>query len=328
MAKYAKISALSFERVGNPYPEFDPEKLKIMMMNYLKEQFERVVDEKPDLIIFPEGCNRPNELSSQQKKDYLWHCRYEMEDMMSSLAKKHKVNIAYGGIRLEESDKDFPFRNSLVYFDRKGEVAGIYDKCFLVPTEHTISRIGFGKIPEKLIELDFGSVASAICFDMHDEDLLARYAKLDPDLIVFSSFFKAIGWADMWALSCRSYFAASLVLHESGRIINPFGTVIANTNNTRHATAVINFDYKVVHNDDNQDWRTFKFDAARKKYGQKFNWINSNGGGMSIIQSDVPDKSIEDIMQEFDMMGSTEYFGITKSLRREYYEKIGFDYEV
>lgn len=71
MARYAKISALSFERIENPYSEFEPEKLKIMMMNYLKEQFDRVVDEKPDLVIFPEGCNRPNGLTSQQKKDYL-----------------------------------------------------------------------------------------------------------------------------------------------------------------------------------------------------------------------------------------------------------------
>ena len=244
---------------------------------------------------------------------------------MSSLAKKHNVNIAYGGVRLEEGDKEFPFRNSLVYFDRKGEVAGIYDKCFLVPSEHTVSKIGFGKIPEKLIELDFGSVASAICFDMHDEELLARYEKLDPDLIVFSSFFKALGWADMWALKCRSYFAASLVLHESGRIINPFGMLVAATNNTRHATAVINFDYKVVHNDDNQDWRTYKFDAAKKKYGDGFNWINSNGGGMSLIQCDIPDKTIDDIIDEFDIVRLENYFPLTYKLRKEYYEKIGYE---
>ena len=42
MARYAKISALSFERIENPYSEFEPEKLKIMMMNYLKEQFDIV----------------------------------------------------------------------------------------------------------------------------------------------------------------------------------------------------------------------------------------------------------------------------------------------
>ncbi len=147
----------------------------------------------------------------------------------------------------------------------------------------------------------------------------------NPDLIVFSSYFKGLVWTDVWAAKCGAYLAASLVLRDAGRIINPFGTVLAGEDNKYHVTATLNLDFMMIHNDDNQDWRSFKLDEAKRKYGDGFNWVDSNGGGMSIIQSDLPDKSVEDIIEEFNIIRADEYFPVSYNLRNEYYKKIGFN---
>ena len=321
MSRYAKISALSFPHY--PYDgEYDRERYKKNIMDYLLRQIERVTPEKPDLIVLPEYCTRCDKWTPEERYDFYMNCCEDFEKMMSDLAKKHKVNIAYSAMRIHDRNAEYPFRNSIIYYDRKGEIAGVYDKCFLVPDEHKIHKVGFGDIPDTLIELDFGRVASAICFDLNDDTLLRRYEELRPDLIVFSSYFKGVVLASNWAARCGAYLAASLVLHDAGRILNPFGTPIAVEDNKFHATTTVNFDYTIVHNDDNQDWRTYKYDAAKEKYGQGFNWINSNGGGVSLLQCDMPDKTIFDVVDEFEIVKLEDYFPLTYKLRQEYYERI------
>ena len=333
MARYAKISALSFKAVQNDGLEVNAERYKEKVMQHLLQQIEAVAGEMPDLVILPEASNRPAGLSLAERMEYYEHTQQDFENFIASLAVKYNTNIAFACIRIDNNppDREYPCRNSVLYFNRKGKIVGTYDKCYLVPTEHTVAKIGFGKLPDKLIDLDFGRVATAICFDMHDMTLLERYAALSPDLIVFPSNFAARAWADTWALRCSAYFAASLGigLHKMGRIINPFGDIVATTAESAvdryHATATLNFDCTIVHNDDNQDWRTYKFDAAKKKYGDGFNWVNSNGGGVSLIQCDIPDKTIDDIIDEFDIVRLENYFPLTYKLRKEYYEKIGYE---
>ncbi len=328
MARYAKICPLSFAPLQKDGLEFDPERYKKKIIEYLTRNIERTVDEKPDLVILPEASNRPVGLSIAERNTYYAASAADIEDVISSLAKKHNTNIAFACIREEKNpeDKEFPLRNSVIYYDRKGDVAGIYDKCFLVPTEHTVTRIGFGKIPDKLIELDFGNVATAICFDMHDMALMERYASLSPHLISFSSNFRATVWADVWAKRCNAYFAAALgiELHRGGRIINPFGEVLSMTDSKRYAVAKLNFDFRVIHEDDNQDWRTNKLADAEAKYGMDFNYSQSGRGiGLSLIQSDIPDKTVDDVIKEFGIIETDEYFGEVRELRRKYFESLG-----
>ena len=327
MARYAKICALSFAPVQKDEMEFSTERYKRKVIDQLSDHIGKAAEEKPDLIILPEASNRPVTLTFAQRCLYYSQACGDVEDAVSTLAKKYNTNIAFACVREEKSpeDKEYPYRNSVIYFDRKGQTAGIYDKCFLVPTEHTVSKIGFGKIPDKLIELDFGSVATAICFDMHDMTLMERYASLKPDLISFSSNFRATVWADVWAKRCNSYFAAALgiELHREGRIINPFGDVLATTDSKRYAVAKLNLDFRVIHEDNNQDWRTNKLADAAKKYGEDFNYTAGRGIGLSLIQSDIPDKTVDDVIKEFGIIETDEYFGEVRELRRKYFESLG-----
>ena len=319
MARCAKIVGLCFETIANNLEITDISWYKDKIKDRILTQLNNCLCEKPDLIITPECCNRVGEWKYTQKQDFYRIYGDEFQQMMSDFAKEHKVNIAYACGRYVEEDKEFPYRNSVVYYDREGKVAGIYDKNLLVPGEHTVTRIGHGKLPEELIQLDFGTVATAICFDLHDERLLDRYAELNPDLIVFSSFFTGNVWREMWALRCKAYLASSIVPHMNGRIIDPFGNEIASSSDTRRYSAcMINFDYKVIHSDENEDWRSFKLSEAKKKYGDGFDYTAPNGTGCRLIQCNMTDKTIDDIIEEYNIETYEHYFGRAKGLRKEY----------
>lgn len=82
-------------------------------------------------------------------------------------------------------DEDGKFRNSTILLDRVGKLTGIYDKNF-----PTIGEIGDGIKPGDevpVFKCDFGRVALAICFDLNFEELLVKYEKAKPDIILFPS---------------------------------------------------------------------------------------------------------------------------------------------
>jgi predicted amidohydrolase len=69
--------------------------------------------------------------------------------------------------------------------DRKGKIAGIYDKNF-----PTIAEMEAGiKASDKIavIECDFGKIGIAICFDLNFEELLDKYSAADIDIIIYPS---------------------------------------------------------------------------------------------------------------------------------------------
>ena len=202
MARFAKISILSFEHYLIEPGEIDYEYYKEKIKLFLKEKIDKVLPDKPDLIILPECCNRVDAFNPQQRYEFYIYVGDDMQKMMAGIAEKNNVNIAYSAVRCVDDEK-FPFRNSTIFYDRHGEVAGIYDKNHLVPEENSVYKIGYGDIPKELIKLDIGTIAPAICFDLNFDELLERYIKMKPDLIVFSSAFYGNVIQDIWAYRCR-----------------------------------------------------------------------------------------------------------------------------
>lgn len=315
MARFAKISILSFEHYPIEPGEVDYEYYKEKIKAVLRKKIEQVLPDRPDLIILPECCNRVDAFSPQQRLEFYHYVGDDMQKMMADIAKKHKVNIAYSAVRCVEDDR-FPFRNSTVFFDRHGEVVGIYDKNHLVPEENSVYKIGYGDIPQKLIELDIGKIAPAICFDLNFNELLERYIKMKPDLIVFSSAFCGNVIQNIWAYRCRAYFAGAIGAHQNGRIITPFGEIIARTtDNTEYATCKINLDYEIVHIDCN----TEKLEAAKEKYREGFIVRDPGGVGCVIIESAIEGKTVDDIINEFGIERMDDYYNRARKHRDENY---------
>ena len=315
MARFAKISILSFEHYPLEPGEIDYGYYKEKIKLFLKRKIEQVLPDKPDLIIFPECCNRVDAFNPQQRYEFYKYVGDDMHRMMAAIAKENNVNIAYSAVRCVDDEK-FPFRNSIVFFDRNGGIAGIYDKNHLVPEENSVNQIGYGDIPKELIKLDIGTIAPAICFDLNFDELLERYIKMKPDLIVFASNFYGNVIQNIWAYRCRSYFAGAIGAHQNGRIITPFGEVIARTtDNTWYATCKINLDYEIVH----IDYNTEKLEAAKRKYGEGFTVRDPGGVGCVIIESAIEGKSVDEIIDEFGIERMDDYFDRSRKHRNENY---------
>ncbi len=317
MARFANISIISFENYRfDAIPKYDVEQYKQNVMQFLREKIEQVLPDNPDLIVLPECSNRVAGLTPEQRYEYYFHVGDSMQRMMSDIARENKVNIAYGAVRIVGNDPEHPLRNSVMYFDRQGNVAGIYDKNHLVPNEYDKHSIEYGAVPEALIELDIGKVATVLCFDLNFDELLEHYMRLKPDLIVFCSMFYGRVIQDIWAYRCRSYLASAIGMHQNGRIITPFGEVIgATTDNTWYATTRINLDYEIAHIDEN----SAKFRAAKEKYGRGFTVRDPGGVGCVILESNIEGKSVQDIIEEFGIERMDEYYDRSRQHRKAHY---------
>jgi hypothetical protein len=216
-----------------------------------------------------------------------------MLEMFSHIAKENNCYIGYSAAR--ELD-DGTWRNSTQIVDRKGEVAGIYNKNHVVIEETTQAGILCGK-EAPLIECDFGTVGCAICFDLNFDELRQRYVKSRPDIILFSSMYHGGLMQEYWAYSCRAHFVGALHNLRSS-ILSPVGTELAHTTNYMdYVTHAINLDCEVVHLDYN--WE--KLDAAKAKYGDKVKVFDPGHLGSVLISSESDEFSVKDIIEEFEI---------------------------
>lgn len=272
------------------------------MLEYLRNEVEQVLPDKPDLIVFPEACDRCVSFSEDQQKAWYMLRGDRIRDFFSQIARENRCYIAYSAIRYLSTEVEHPFRNSTQIIGRDGVVVGMYDKNHLVPLEYDEREVAYGTEAE-IIELDFGRVACIICFDLNFNSLLERYAAQKPDLIVFSSFYHGGIKQLEWASRCRSYFVGAID-HDQSRILDAFGTEIASTTNYQdYVTASINLDSTVVHLDRNRE----KINAAKKKYGPFLQVFDPGHYGSVRLSYEGTDKTIMDIVQEFGMLLLDDY---------------------
>ena len=285
-----------------------PQKMVDQVIGYWKGELNKVLPFHPDLILLTEACDRPGGLSSDEQFSYYRIRKNQIQDYFASVAKANHCYIAFGTKR-EENGK---WWNSCIIIDREGKVAGIYNKNF--PTISEMSRIQASN-ETPIIQCDFGRVACAICFDLNFDELRQRYEKLKPDIILFPSMYHGGLEQAKWAYSCKSFFVCSYGFTTTpSEIRNPLGEVVASsTNYYNYAVATINLDRKIVHLDDN--WS--KLDALRKKYGKDVTIHDPGQVGSVMITSEKDGVTAEDMVKEFKIEDTENYFNRSRQVRLE-----------
>ena len=306
------MSAADFSTLESSFSCYERE-----MKAYFKRTVEEVLPSKPDLIVFPEASSRFTPYTQKQLCDFYREAGDGIIDFLSEIAKKNSTNIAYGTHRYVGEPDGLPLRNSIVYIGRDGSVRGIYDK------NHLVQKCDFNEgeyqngikygTEAKLVELDFGKCASAICFDLNFDELMYEYARQKPSLVVFSSVYHGgLLRTAQWAYACRSYFVSS-VMNLPSSVINPYGDVLASTTNyTKHATARINLDYAICHMDYNMD----KVLAAKRKYGEALSVYDPGFFGSVLLSYNGSDKTVNDVIREFEIEYLDDYLNNTREHRR------------
>ena len=309
MARYVKIAS-----VGPQPPriegEMNPQEIVDFMIDHWKVSFEQVQDDKPDLIVVPEACDRPapEGFPLERRLGYYRERKDQVRDFFSETAKQNNCNIVYSAAR---QLRDSTWRNSSTILDRKGRAVSTYDKNHVVmELEHDEAGILCGT-EAPIAECDFGTVACLICFDLNFDDLRAQYADARPDLLVFSSVYHGSELVQgNWAYSCRSYFVGA-VARLPCQIRNPYGEVIGSSTNYRnYVVRSINLDYCLAHYDFN--WE--KLRALKHTYGKEVD-IHDPGYFGSVMITSLGETSALDMAKELEIELLDDYLERELELR-------------
>ncbi|MHC4445946.1 MAG: carbon-nitrogen hydrolase family protein [Planctomycetota bacterium] len=289
---YVKIST-----IGPRYPTVDvnsdPQKVVDKMIAHWKSRFAQVLPDRPDLIVVPEACDIPSGFPLDKRQAYLRVRKDQVLNYFAKVAKENSCYMVYSSTR--EMD-DGTWRNSSVMLDRKGNIAGIYNKNHVVIEEKTKNGVLYGR-DAPVIDCDFGRVVFAICFDLNFDELRLKYVKAKPDLIIFSSMYHGGLMQSYWAYSCRAHFVGA-VARCPCQIRNPIGQIVAsNTNYFDFVTATVNLDCCLAHLDYNWD----RLKKMKDKYGPKVKITDPGFLGSVLIASEDERIPVEDMVKEFEI---------------------------
>jgi hypothetical protein len=300
MSKYVKISVLSGTRdlisCSTAKDSFDK------MKEYWRDRFSKVAPDRPDFIVLPEACDRFLDMTEKMKKEYSWFREKESPGFFNGLAAEFDAAVVYN----TRNDN----RNTTFACSRNGKLAGKYFKMFPTTTE-----MEQGIIPgdgAKAFSIDGISKAGfATCFDLNFDELRDEYTKLKPDIIFFCSMYHGGLVQKTWAYSTRSFFVSSICGRESG-ITAPNGRLLIKTTNyTDYCTASINLDCELIH----LDFHWEKLDAMKKKYGSGVIIDDVGYLGSVLVYCEMEDKTIDDLIEEFEMTRLDDYFDHARDVR-------------
>ncbi len=309
MARKVKISVLSGHRPNQYHGEMKVDIAIKAMQEYWINELQQAVNEKSDVVLLPEACDRYLDLNPSFAKEFYEAKIHVMPDFFANYAKEHKITIVYSG-KLENT-------NSSVVFNQDGNVVSTYNKVFPM-----IDEIKDGIIPgKKAVISSFNNIKKAgfaICFDLNFDELRQQYIDLHPEVIFFSSMFHGGFQQQIWAYSTQSFFVSSIFGKQS-RIMAPNGSVLASTSNyNTHCSATVNLDSVLVHLDYNNN----KLPAIKKKYGDKVIIDDTGYLGSIMIYNELEDRTIGDIVNEFNIELLDDYFNRSRDFRSDFLKSI------
>ncbi|HDJ89155.1 MAG TPA: hypothetical protein ENG40_00470 [Thermoprotei archaeon] len=123
-----------------------------------------------------------------------------------------------------------------------------------------------------------------------------------------------------WALDYGVYIISSIGGEGNGVIVDPLGRIWLES--SRYSPIIcktINLDYEILH----LDYNFSKLEKIKKKYGDSVEIEVSRPEAIFMMTSYLEDKSIEDIIREFDLETREKYFERANRVRINMLRKKG-----
>jgi predicted amidohydrolase len=207
---------------------------------------------------------------------------------LSQAARRHRIGICAGHALLVDGQ----IRNSLVLFDRQGEIMALYHKAY--PTLWELER-GVRPGPgAHVCDTEFGRLGFAICFDLNFAELRLQYRDSKLDCLLFGSAFRGGLQTRWWAYEMRSYLVSSAIDPQS-LMTNPLGRIVADTDVWSCVVIrTLNLDCEVVH----LDYSNAALEAARFKYGQALEMEVAEAEGV-LLPTSHDSTGVAALLEEF-----------------------------
>lgn len=151
-----------------------------------------------DIVILPETCQGQNKGTDEPLYG-------PTVKAMAEMAKKHKAYIA---VPIDRRDGNRRL-NSIVFLDRAGQVACIYDKVFPYWSEFDLNpSVSPGKVAQ-VYQADFGRVGFATCFDVNFPEVWKSLSDKGAELVIWPSAYSAGMSLQAHAINHHYYIVSS-----------------------------------------------------------------------------------------------------------------------
>ena len=227
---------------------------------------------------------------------------------LSKWARDHKCWVVCP-ILVKAEERVF---NSAVLINRDGDIVGRYDKIH--PTENELRRaVCPGVTDPPVFETDFGLIGIQICFDVNWRDQWRTLKQKGARLIFFPSAFPASRQVRSLAWLNQCYVVTSTMTRPAS-IYDISGDKIASTGKFRQwAAAELSVGKRLFE----IDFHISKMRRIEKKYGGKVlvTWYHDDD--LVSLASLVPELSVEDLIDEFDLTPHPVYIRRAQSAQDE-----------
>lgn len=264
----------------------------------LLSRMEDVVPMQPDIICLPETFPTGRSGRGTPVSEIAEKVPGPVTNIFAEFAKKNNCYII---CPIVTADKGH-YYNAAVVIDRKGSVVGEYRKMYPVSSEIR-AGITAGPAEPPLIETDFGKIGIQICFDANWHEGWRAYSRLGAEIVFFTSMFDGGRILNNCAWTYE-YYIVSSTWDTNARIIDITGDELykSGTWPKYMVCGPVNLDKKVFH------WNHWRiFDKIRQKYSRKLIIKSYQDEGCVTIESNSPDITVDQVMEEFDLITYRQY---------------------
>ena len=262
---------------------------------------------RPDLICLPEAFTARG-VAVQSCADVAETVPGPTTDIIAEVALRFSCYIACPIYRRCASSEPYPgFRNSTVLLDRKGAIAGVYDKMrpSVSSADYTVLEQGvLPGVTPGCFDLDFGRIGISICMDLnfpHDWEVMARSGV---KLVLWPSASEGGLLLRARALE-HQYYIVSAVRRGRAQVINPCGHVTAETTpDDTFTLAEINLDFAVAR----KEFNAGVPNQIQAAYGTRVAVHEYSEDNLFLVEPREPTITAEHLRQEFRFETSREFF--------------------
>jgi beta-ureidopropionase len=262
---------------------------------------EQAMAEKPDIVAIPESFTLSG-LADPRIEEMAEEVAGPTLAMAAEYARK---NHAYILCPILARHADGTHIEAFL-LDRRGQIAGSYQKHHPVVEGWEFAKVEFGSRPGStfpVFDTDFGRIGVQICFDVEYNDGWEALERAGAEIFFWLSAYD--GGRDLTAKAWQYHrFLVSAVQTTYARILNNMGETLAITGIHDHiAASTIDLDIALFHTDFNKT----QIPVIRAKYGPDVILRLYHEEGCFTLQSNRPDLTVSALIAEFQLDPLKDY---------------------
>lgn len=221
---------------------------------------------------------------------------------LSRLAKKHSMYIISPIGRMDGTIRF----NTAVLIDRKGSIAGTYDKAYPYWSEFDLKpSVEPGRTGAPVFETDFGKIGMAICFDSNFPEVWQALKENGAEVVFWSSAYSAGTQLQAYAL-LHHYYIITSTYSKDCQVYDITGERIIDekSNDITVARVTIDLDRGIYHENFNLE----KLDKLLKDHGGEIEKeISMPREQWFVLRAIKPGVSARSLARKYEMEELTDY---------------------